>query len=430
MAANEEENVVLLPETAVKTATAINASLKEAELNLKIAQDELEEVKKSFGVSGGFAKEKIKTIYEGETSDEKESAVSGKVTITPQLELEGQYSKDQKTATLNYTPFTLAKKIDIKNKEQNVVTKQLAYISARLKVITDVRNAYADLFQKEKLLQLTYENLQLAKDHLKITHNFFNLGKVLELDMMEAEQAVKVAEVKVTSAELYRMAARDKLADLLGMNNVDGITVDGDALPKNSFAQVDLDNTIARCIKESPEIQEQAIAQELANLNLILVKWSWAKDLQIYASRDKSKESYAGIITYDEVTYSLGVNVPLYQSTWTNEVKLAMKNVAVVKAQQEQMLQRIKNQLQDAYREWKLLELSLTPLEQTIVIDRERLRIMNSKFENGVVSGTEVNRARQDLADAEQDYWQAWLNRQQAREAFEQAALGYVVVVK
>lgn len=57
-----------------------------------------------------------------------------------------------------------------------------------------------------------------------------------------------------------------------------------------------------------------------------------------------------------------------------------------------------------------MAELSLEPAMKAIDMAKERPRIINLKYNNGMASGSEVIQTRQALAQAQQTYWESWQN--------------------
>lgn len=323
------------------------------------------------------------------------------------------------TSVYNFTyyPFNLNYEKSVKSVELNLANKSLAYENTRIKLITDVRNAYAEAAQKEELYQLAIQNLALVKDQFKKSSALYEAGKIPRLDVMDAEQQVKAAEVKLVSADLNRRAGLQKLGILLNHDNLTDIRLKSESLAWAATEKIDLQGTITHCLKNSPQLKTAVLQVELTKLQDLMDSLYLLKNISVGAGLYKN--SSGENIQF----YSLGFRGAL-DDQYFRDKKASHQRWEAAEFNLKVAGRNKETQIQEAYHNWRIMELNLAPMQESLNIARERCRIALLKYENGRASESDINQVNLLLTQAQENYWNTWLNLQQAREAFYQAASG------
>lgn len=420
--AEESTHLILETKQAEELALTADLSLQAARLDLEVARKDWETSKRILSVGGSY------NIQSNNWANP-----SGTLMLNSGGTFDSSYSGDYSKWTLTYTPFDSNNNTNIynltcypfnlnyekiiKTVELNLANKYLAYENARIKLITDVRNAYAEAVQKEELHQLAIQNLALVKDQLKKSNALYEAGKIPRLDVMDSEQQVKAAETKLVSAGLNRQAGLLKLSTLLNNDNLTGTGLKSDSLMWAVTDKIDIRATIAQCLKNSPELKPAILNVELARLQDLMDSWYLLKNITVGVGFYKDP---SGI---DTSYYKLGYTGPL-NDQYFREKRASRKRLEMAEFNLKVLNRNKETQLLDAYRNWKIMELNLVPMQESLNIAKERLRIAMLKYENGRASESDINQANLILTQAQEDYWNTWLNLQQARETFYRAASG------
>lgn len=429
-----EEGRLLTPDQAVDQALATDSSLQAAKLAMEVAGDEYNAARRIFSIGGSYSQSQIQSD-QGNTDGSTKSLMinSGgtpgdagawwSLSATQSDASTSMDSQPGQTYSLTLSPFNLSQAVNTKSKEVALAGKTLAYETAKINLSTGIRITYAEVVEKAALLQIAREDLDLAKAHLKQVNVFYNVGKIAKLDLMDAEQQVKAAEAKLARADLAYQTVLLKLCIALGKPDLKGYTFRSEALTGIGADQIDIQQTLDRCLKESPEIKNYKTQMELAGLNLRMAYFFQLSGLQLGASVYKPKDAPNEEIT----TYTLKIQGALDDSPFRN-LAMAKKNLKAAQDTLDFTVKNMQTKILDSLRLWKMAELSLEPMDQTINVAKERLRIANLKYDNGMASTSEVNETRKALVASEEAYWQSWYSMIQAREGFYQAVWGNPVV--
>jgi outer membrane protein TolC len=427
LAAAQTNNSILETKQAEEEALAADLSLQAAKLDLEIAQKDWEAARRILSAGGFYSAQQTSTgdlslaqglsLNSGGTFDSSAGNVYSKwaVTYTP-----GDSDSNTGIYNLNCYPFNLNYEKSIKTAELNLANKYLGYENTRIKLIMDVRNLYAEVVQKEEIRQLAGQNLELVKDQLKKSNSLFTAGKIPRLDVMDIEQQVKAAETKLVSADLNHQAGLLKLSALLRNDNLSGLALRGESLAWAVADQIDIQGTIAQCLKNSPELKTALLNVEVARLQNLTDAFYLLKNINVGAGFYKDK-------TGNDVTfYRLGFTGSLDDEYFRNK-NASRKRLEAAQFNLEVADRNKRAQILETYRNWKIMELNLAPMQESLNIATERLRIAQMKYENGMASGSDVNQANLTLTQAQENYWNTWLSLQQARESFYQATLGNTI---
>lgn len=426
--ANETKSVNTLDsQNAVNQALDADLSLKAAKLDLDVAQQNFESSKRFLNLAGGYSTSKNDSngwqspnqyvvISSGAVYDPSNINPKWVVNYTPSNDL-ADPSKDSVDYKLTVYPFNMGNEKNVKSAELNYVNRCLAFENTKIKLITDVRNAYAEAVQKEELYKLAILDLELSRDQLKKTNVLYTVGKIPRLDLMDAEQQVKAAEAKLNTADLDQQAGLLKLSTLLRRDDLQGVALQGETLIWATTAKINLPATIESYLKGGFDVKAAELNVKVAKIQLMMDSYYLLKNFSFGVESNNSAKN--GNIT----SYNIGFSGQL-DDTYCREHNSSQKKLDSAQLNLEVITRNKKTQIIDAYRSWQIMELSVAPMHEMLNIALERLRIVNLKYENGMASGTDVNQARMLLTKAQEDYWNTWFNLQKARETFYQAVAG------
>lgn len=416
---------ILEVKQAEKEALSTDLSLQAAKLDMEVARKDWESSKRLLSVGGSYnlRSDDPANPTQGLMANSGGSLDTSNTSAYSKWTLVYTPFSDDKTNIYSLTcyPFNLNYEKSMKAVELNLANKYLIYENTRIKLIMDVRNAYAEAVQKEELYQLAVQNLALVKDQFKKSNALYEAGKIPRLDVMDSEQQVKAAESKLVSAGLNRQAGLLKLSTLLNNDNLAGTGLKGEFLGWAVTDKIDIQGTIAQSLKNSPELKTALLSVELAKLQNLMDSFYLLKNINVRVGLYKNS---AGV---DNSVYSVGFTGPLDDQNF-REKKASRKRLEIAEFNLKVAGRNKETQIQEAFRNWRIMELNLEPMRESLNIAKERSRIALLKYENGRASESDINQVNLLLTQAQENYWNLWLSLQQARESFYQAASGNPVL--
>lgn len=414
---------------AERGALAKDLTLKQSEQELTIAKKELENCTKTLEIGGSGSVNNTNTPLGNAAT----TSISGILNLNPQWSIyantTGGSNLVDKTnqAGISYAPFEFKQLIDIKQKEYDLSVKTSTFETAKIQLIINVRIAYAEVIQKKKLLQFANENSQLAEAHLKKTQALFESGKIPRIDLLEAEQKNRAAQLGITSAQLALDSALLQLNQLTGISLSKDTLLDEKSLTWSRAGQINVDATVAACTGADPELQAAIKLIENNELLNKVADLQWATGWSLSLGQEWKTTGGSGS---ESQTFSITVKgSPIFSQSWKGKKEIAALNLEKSKTAKTDLLAKTVNDLKNAWNMWKIAENNLIPKDEAIDLAKERLRLTTLKFENGMASAADVNNDRESLAQVEEDYWNVWLDMQNAREKFYRLAWGKPVLM-
>ena len=134
--------------------------------------------------------------------------------------------------------------------EIEAAEKRLAVMQQRL--LTDVRQRYYDLLVAQETVRTSEQLVGILKAAVETSEKLFEAKEVPQTSVLQSEVELQNAEVVKRQAENQTIAARRKLAALLGEEDIPSSSVDGN--PRDIIAMEDFEQSFDQLINASPEI--------------------------------------------------------------------------------------------------------------------------------------------------------------------------------
>jgi outer membrane protein TolC len=430
---------------AVQHAMDYDMKIKQIKKDLEIAQKDLRNAKKTLMIYGGISKANTDTttdqtyiqiggskyVLSGSTDNGNDVTYSGTIQLNPQWKVtvtQDDNQNDQQWG-ISYSPFEFGQIIDIKQKELNLATQVKLLAEAQLNLEAQVYTAYANVIQKQKLLDCMNEMQELTQAHLNLTKTLWERGKLSEFDLLEAEQRVKAIENKATQAKLAVELALLDINRLTGENYGTENIFNEHQLDWADTNRINLQATIAACRENSPEMVVQNLEIEVKQFLYKLVGVQRLSGWSINFSEQQERSTT--ILDQDQTSYIYSLTLscsPIFDQTWKGKKEIIKLNVDKSKIKKADLIIQREATLKNVYHSWQMNEYALESEKDSITLAKERLRLTGLKFEHGIVSAVDVNHDREDLMQVEQDYWNEWLELQKVRELYYLTAWGKPVL--
>ncbi len=350
----------------------------------------------------------------------------------PQVDLTGEYSKAKSpsiltnpanaTQTVYQGTASLTQNIfDFGRTPSQVRIQRLNEDAARSDrrntvslVVFSVKQAYYNLLQAEKNLDVAKDTVKLTRDQLDQAQGFYEAGVKSKYDVTSAEVNLSNARLAQIRAENAVSVARVTLKNAMGAPDIPDFIIE-DTLAFQKYP-VTLDDAVQRAYANRPDLQSVEAKKEAFSESVSLARTGYYPALSGNASYGRVDDQFVP----ERSAWSAAVTLtfPLFNGFLTNyQVKEAKENLNAQKANEEALRQSILLDVQQSYLNLTALEDGVAVAELTVQQAQENYDIVNGRYSAGVGSPLDVTNALVGLATAKTNYIGALSNYKIAEAA-------------
>ncbi len=285
-------------------------------------------------------------------------------------------------------------------------------------VVFNVKQAYYNLLQAEKNLDVAIETVKLTRDQLDQAQGFYDAGVKSKYDVTSAEVNLSNARLAQIRAENGVSVARVTLKNAIGDPDLPDFTIE-DTLAFQKYP-ITFDAAVQRAYENRPDLQSVLSRREASKESVSLARSGYYPTLSGNANYSRVGDTWAP----DQNAWSAGVTLtfPLFNGFLTNyQVKEAKENLNTQKANEDTLRQSILLDVQSSYLNLTALEDGVAVAELTVQQAQENYDIVNGRYSAGVGSPLDVTNALVGLANAKTNYIAALANYKIAEAALQKA---------
>jgi len=276
------------------------------------------------------------------------------------------------------------------------------YEAVRQNIIFRVKEAYFTALKTEGYVKVAKDNLDISLHNLQVTKEMYSAGVVPRYEVLRAELGVSTAKQYLIAAENAAEMSKASLKNILGINQSVPLKLVEYVEVINLSADPDTAQSLAE--KNRPEIQAMLMSQK-------------AVKCLLESARRGQWPVLAFNSNYERKTVS-GFNAN--QDLWTNTVVLSFPlfdggKTAAQFDEQKANLQQLEQQLINLSRgiqlEVKQAVLKLNEMEarlesaaKDVETSLEGYEIAQTRYENGISTGLELDDAKKKLNEAKVNY--------------------------
>ncbi len=310
------------------------------------------------------------------------------------------------TATATQPLYTGGRLLaDYKYARLGVDYSQIQLEVDRQDLILEVHEAYYQMVQSKKLLEVAEESVRALEALRNQTSEFYKAGVVPKVDVLSTEGQLAQARIQRTQSDTDIQKYQAQLNYLLRYR-------------QDSCFEIDLDTSYGPSPYACPAIYEIAAANRLeirqANISvdqaMALVKSSKADLLPSVALQVRGIKYNDDWNTFDPE----GVNDWRITGllTWTFDMFRRRETVQERRAGQarafvnrEQLVEQIMNEVKQSYLDMKRSESNIEDNRKAVEFRRENFRINQERYKEQVATYVEVLDAQRQLSLSEGDYY-------------------------
>jgi len=262
--------------------------------------------------------------------------------------------------------------------------------------LSNVMLVYYDIQRLEGTLAYLKEIMKYYDERLKITEERWQIGRGSKLDYLQSKADISIQQTNLVNTENQLKNSKIKLNGLLGRSPAIEFEVEKDGFKGFSYSLKDL---IEEARSQNPEFLNIKKSEEI---NLLTQKESESfrkPRINLNSSFGYNFNSNnAGLITFNQ---SIGLNAGV-SATWRvfdggtikRNIQTTKINGEILRIQEEDLFNRIENDLTSAYQQYENDKeiLSLEELNRNVA--EENLEISLEKFKLGSSTILELNDAQ------------------------------------
>lgn len=284
----------------------------------------------------------------------------------------------------------------------NISAQQHLLNGAQISITAQVSQLYLDLLNLDRQLDVTQKTLQSRVYTLKLNRARYQEGVASLIDVRQAESLLASSEQ--TAADIHRRIAQAEyaLSILLGRNPgpvARAIKLDTLQYPQRVTAGLPSDLLTRR-----PDIIAIEDSLRSANANISVARKAFLPSISLSTAFGFASPDLAKLFSSERYAWSIqpSFNLPIFTAGRLRA------GVDIAKAEQEILIEQYKLSIRQAFREVNdaLIDIQQSDKQrisnaQIVDANRDRLRIANVRYMEGITNYFEVLDAERQLLESE-----------------------------
>jgi TolC family type I secretion outer membrane protein len=297
-------------------------------------------------------------------------------------------------------------------------TQSAALDSIRVKqdVIFNVKQAYFDLLQSQRLVNVAQKTLEQSESHLKQAEAFYRAGSKPVFDVTRAEVEVNSMQLDLINANNRMQISGMTLNNTMGVDPEDPIEID-DSLTVMPALSLSLETIKAEALKNRPDLQKAESDIAAAQAIIRTEKADYLPAIMLSGSYDWANgTAEMGMFQGDLASgWNAGItlSLPIYEGGLTSgKVSEAKSNLHLIEAQRDLLRQTIRVDVCKYYADMESARVRIKVMESALQKAGKNFDIAQGRYEEGVGPYIDVTDAQLSSVKAETDYVQSFYDCQ------------------
>jgi outer membrane protein TolC len=297
-----------------------------------------------------------------------------------------------------------------------------------------VENAYWDLVQARKEVEVAEESLRLATDLHRMNKVRVDVGTLAPLELVQSEVGIATRQESIILAQQTKENAEDTLRQLLHLEEGElwNLPIVPTTPPETPAPQIDLDAAIATALAERPELRNQQLQLDLRELDVAYFRNQMLPRLDL-----TTRYGYNGIggtirnpatgeiiqtggasdaikqvreRDFDGWRVQLDFAFPLQNRTARARKAIADVNLDQGKTQLEQLQETVRTEVRRAVRGVRTAQQEIDSAGASSRLAEQNLDAERKRYENGMSSSFQITQIQNDVTQARSGEVQAVIN--------------------
>jgi outer membrane protein TolC len=286
--------------------------------------------------------------------------------------------------------------------------------AARVQKARDVKKAYYDVLMTEEQARLLQQNIQRGEETLSQVRSLLAKGLATETDTLRAFVGVENMRPMLTKVQNAIVLTRAALAVVMGLSGTEGLTLsDALVLPQTSLpTQPSYQQALASAMESRPDLKQLASQRDLFATEIASNQAAYLPSLAAFGQYQIVSQAddfnFANQLFPQSSFLGIQVSIPIFNGFRTDS---RVQQSTISKLQAEKRLDFVKNlvgtEIQLAQATHKEAIERIRAQERTVQAAERTLRLIRSRYTQGLVRQLEVSDADLALAQAKANYTQA-----------------------
>jgi len=287
-----------------------------------------------------------------------------------------------------------------------------------------VENAYWDLVQARKEVEVAKESLGLAQDLHRMNKVRVDVGTLAPLELVQSEVGIATRQESIILAQQTEQNAEDTLRQLLHLEEGElwTLPIVPTTAPESPPFEIDLTQAIDTAMKERPELRNQELQQDLRALDLAFYRNQKLPRLDVTArygyngiGGDVSDPSTGELIAsggasdalrqikdrdFDGWRIQLDFAYPLQNRAARARYAIADVSLHQGEAQMTQLQETVRTEVRRAVRGVRTAAQEIESAGASAGLAEKNLDAERKRYENGLSTSFQVLQIQEDLTEA------------------------------
>ncbi len=276
----------------------------------------------------------------------------------------------------------------------------------RLSLIADVANAYLSVLEMHERSQLADATVKARAESRDLMSRRRAQGVSSDTDLLQTEGSYQAAVVELASLEQQQAAAENLLNVLVGQSTTEikdlpaGRSLAEQGLSADLFAGLPADVLLQR-----PDVLAAEQNLIAANANIGAARAAFLPRISLTGSLGTASNRLTGLFGDGSGawTFQPSISLPLFDAGRTSaNVDLAQARKEITVAEYEKAIQQAFREVADLLKAREKLAEQLAAQQANAEVQKHLLRLMEARYEAGIVSHLEVLDAQREAFAAEE----------------------------
>ncbi|HKQ30435.1 MAG TPA: TolC family protein [Burkholderiales bacterium] len=304
----------------------------------------------------------------------------------------------------------------VQQAQANLEIAQQSLILAKAQLSRDLKVAYASLLYSQDNVTLTEDILRRLEENLRLVELKYESGRENKGSYLLTRAAVARGRLDQLQAVQEVASARAQLARVLGRGGEQHLRVTGAVPISDPIVVSDFDALVAA----TPDVRSAVASEKVSDADVRLARAGFYPNVSVSAGQARQDDRWYPDNRSNSVTAS--VSIPLFSGgrDWYG-TRAALADLDATKANRESTEQQTLVRLRQVHAAY-------VESVERLKVDREfldaaqtRASIARARYQNGLVSFDEWDRAESDLVQRQKAYLVSQRDRVTAEAAWELA---------
>ena len=397
MFTNAQDKITLDLEHSIQLGLKNNSALHGSKMNVEYYKAKLSEAKTYFLPTLNFNASYTRL---SEIDPFEINTPFGKFNISPTYF--NQYNFKVSLQQPLFTGFKLTSSKNIA--EYNSLASKEDYTKAEKDLIFNIKNAYWNLFKANQMKKVVEENINQINSHLNDVKNLFEQGMATKNDVLKVQ--VQLAEVTLQQIDIDNAVevANVALNNLIGIPLTTKVDV-SEKVTNNNIEFKSISVLLEIAYKNRADLRAMNYKVEASNEVIDLAKSDWYPQIYVSGNYYYSNPNPRILPAVDEFNGTWDVSLSLSFNLWNWGATGDRKTQAEMQFKQAQdyystLKDAVKLDVTSSYLNFKKSGQKIIVAKNSVKEAEENYRVTKDKFNNGLISNSELLDAEVALLQA------------------------------